>query len=169
VLPPGIQNEPRVKFDLTRRREWISVIREANGEWKFLPPPGFPNNNFIRFPDMLDEANDDGQGNNDEEGPNANGRMFVIDGPGPILDHPEGGVTGFKAEANFEEYVRVTIDGQQASGDGLKGSRASWKFDWHSQETLFVNQNTGKWVRAGAPNPNDIDAGHVPIDFPPGP
>lgn len=34
---------------------------------------------------------------------------------------------------NFQEFVRVSVNGKPLEGDGLKGSRASGKFLWYSQ------------------------------------
>lgn len=149
VYPPGIQYVPQVRFDLTRRKEGDIDLFPAGGGLKI--------DHFHEdFPVLLDEANDDIESN--QFGPNANQRMFVLDAPGIETDMAPEGLDRLEMRGNFEEFVRIDVNGQQPAYNGLQGSRASYNFDWHTQLTLERDSGTGKWKRE---NPESIGEDHI--------
>lgn len=66
--------------------------------------------------------------------------------------------------ANFEEFVRVGVKGNDPTGNQIQGSRASAKFEWHVRHKLLDNGNGG-WKRStGDVNEtaeNAVHTGHV--------
>jgi len=141
-LPEGILDEPQVKFDITRRADDVRFDR-TDGD-------------FVQFhdatmPDKLDAANDDNPQKADEQGPH-DGLLFVYDGPGRegVASEP---VTSRADRHNFEEFIRVKVDGKKPSGTGNTpiGSRASTKFYWHSRSQITKTGTAPNRVAARVP------------------
>jgi len=118
LLPAGIQNIERVKFDLTRqkhRKVWLDgTLDEASS------------------PGDDETANDDPTPEDDESYTPIQNIMFQLDGPGANVDDATGHAT-FVYRGNFDEYARVkifpsSIGAHKPSGNGLKGSRCSKKY-----------------------------------------
>jgi len=153
-LPTGILDEPKVQFDITRR---------ADAQEKSVPFVGQPKTTVLaRYPDLLDQPNDDLTNTNDEAGPYGE-YLFVEDPPGI----PRTVVFGLSKTAirfNFEEYVRVSINNPKPVGNNpsFTTSRSSLKFDWHSQ--IYVIANNGVYERA--PTYNNIGPQSDSSNFP---
>jgi hypothetical protein len=156
LQPQGVETVSFVHFDLTRRRERSAC---------FLDPSGaILAHTQAFFPDMNERANDDGTEEDESGQPNASGEVFSIDGPGVFLGAPPPGAALFVFRGNFEEFVRVAF-GEDVSGDGLRGTRASDKFLWHCRHRL-VDQG-GAWARTTGDqqetDQNDIGGTHIVI------
>jgi hypothetical protein len=141
-LPEGILNEPGLAFDITRRKHTLAAVYLGDVYVDGITEP---------YPDKLDEANDELVGDEtDEDGPYG-GLLFVLDGPGldglPAMTVPTG--RRFYGD-NFEEFVRVRLDGTRPSGNTLDGSRASDKFKWYSHSYILIDG--GVWKRAATFN-----------------
>jgi hypothetical protein len=145
-MPEGILNIPRVKFDITRRVDWVRL--DSNGG-------AFAVTGSKTIPVRLDEVNDDDPGLSDEDGP-VQGLFFVYDAPG-VASLPVAPVTSSAHRYNFEEFVRVNINGERPTGnDTIVGSRASYKFLWHSRDQ--VRKVGADWSRVAAFD--EIGEGH---------
>jgi hypothetical protein len=142
----GVENESKVTFDITRRYKQVSKYHLLDGTT--LGPFDVP------YPDKWDEVNDDPK--NDDEAKFEN-LLFVVDAPGagrrgvPIDPKLDKLGVGW----NFEEFVRVAVNGEPLEGNGLKDSRGSGKFLWYSQIQAELKQNG--WERTA--NYNKIGAG----------
>jgi hypothetical protein len=117
-----------VSFDCTRRRN-IRTFSGNHGE-----KPGVVLNE--PFPAKLDYANDDNHDNiYDEDNVPTNGFLYSWDAPGYTnIYSTNSKKIAFKASKfNFEEFVRVEINGSipNVGANGLFGSRASEKINWH--------------------------------------
>lgn len=67
---------------------------------------------------------------------------------------------------NAREYVRVSFDGTQPSGDTDQGSRCSPKKDWHMLmwiEKILFGPEGGTW-REKAGKPNEVDTEVIQLD-----
>jgi hypothetical protein len=71
--------------------------------------------------------------------------MFSVDAPGVEWDSIGPGEHYYVRRFSAEEYVRVGIN-FRPDGNGLAGSRASDKYEWHVNDTL-VDDGTGHWMR----------------------
>jgi hypothetical protein len=149
-LPEGILDEPQVTFDITRRIDTLGKTRyqAGNVEEEVL----------AQFPGDPDETNDDSH-NLDEA--TYGGLMFVFDAPGRkgwsanpawpwITVSIAQNVVKIAYRDNFEEFVRVRVDGTVPSGDGNIGSRASIKFLWHSH--VQMERSGSDWIRSESYN-----------------
>ncbi|MBK7936960.1 MAG: hypothetical protein IPJ82_07600 [Lewinellaceae bacterium] len=129
-----------VQFDCTRQRRTRTMKVTHGGT------PGNTSSSVVDFPANMDEANDDPSGSVDEDntptyvdvsfdGFPKGWRIYSWDRPG-ITDIEDGQTYAFWATKNtFKEYVRIQINnnfpGYNMNEDGLLGSRASNKIDWH--------------------------------------
>ena len=140
-MPAGILSESKVKFDITRRASAVFKLYFSDGNSALSP--------FAPYPDEADSANDDND-NSDENGP-FGGLFFVFDAPGrngfPEADSP---VQQRADTGNFEEFVRVRVDGITPAGKGNVGSRASHKFPWFSH--LKIKRVNAGWSRTDEHN-----------------
>jgi len=137
IQPPELYNHDLVKFDISRRVEMAVYWNNDDGtyteETRTLPP-------------MNEEANDDGTGTLQPEPPTQDGHMFMYDAPGitpAFAQHDQHDVV---FGGNFEEFVRVRLDGVVPSGTPTNGSRASEKYPWEVYHRLERGQ-TALWER----------------------
>ncbi|MFN0014742.1 MAG: hypothetical protein ACKVU2_09360 [Saprospiraceae bacterium] len=141
ILPNDlVMSEFFVRFDCTRRREtrsmkpkYTNALEDINADIPGGYEASWPSYaNFLHPPD---EANDDEQATDEDNTPikfNEKWRIYAWDRPS-ISNISEGSKYTFWAtKNNFEEFVRVKIDGDfPGSGNGLYGSRTSHKKNWH--------------------------------------
>jgi hypothetical protein len=152
VFPSQIGNEANVKFDVTRQAEGkIWSLNTQPPKVRLEGEKTFPNG------DLANDNVEDGPDRDNDNTP-TNNHLYSIDGPGipTIITTDEE----FIFRANFHEYVRVKIDGQQPTGNVLSGSRCSLKTPWHVRISA-INSN-GTYEQNSA-KPNDVTEGHIAI------
>lgn len=143
VLPPGIEKEADVKFDVTRDKAGRTWLLNAAGGVDAMVTFNFPSNDDLANDDsdaapIVDQSID----------PNANRHFFSIDAPRIFGDPVEEQILVIRS-LHFREWIRVRVDGEYPRGNTDQGSRCSDKFDWHSRH-LCHNRNVGgarRWVR----------------------
>ncbi len=146
VFPDDIGDENSVKFDITRQKERLSFF-VINGNT--VGPPD------ANFPVKKDLSNDDDIGIPDEDNEPKNNHIFSLDAPKALLIQAQGQAappdgTSFTYSGNFNEFVRVSFDGNKPAGNNLSGSRCSNKLIWNTQQ-VAIKQN-GTIVRNGQKN-----------------
>ncbi len=149
VFPSGIQNEPLVHFDVTRRRESF-VSQGAIGDGLLPPAERVPDD---PFENQVERPNDDGSTSDEADEPNSYGKISSADIPGlNIGSQLSLGNDALSFQANFQEFVRIGI-GAGASNDPIgntvKGSQGSLKYAWHVRQ--FFTTATGSWARDPSP------------------
>lgn len=108
-----------------------------------------------------DKANDNVEAPNadqDNDNTPTNDHIYSIDSPG--RGNREADAEEYIFRANFREFVRVKVDGQQPTGNVLSGSRCSDKKDWHLRIHAINDNGTYK---QNPDKPNDVDVGHIEI------
>jgi len=156
VQPSGVQNEPKVNFDITRQIEAMGWDQTGTN------PPEVVFSRTFQVPD--EEANDDPVAEGDESNyPNVNDHFYVEDAPGRVSDIAGSDLSVLRF--NFREFVRVKFDDTKPTGNTVDGSRCSDKFDWHARHRLI--NRSGKWVRSTGDDresgENDIGPKHITI------
>ncbi len=164
IFPAGVWDEPGVKFDITRQVAGRSWEKKSGGEFKLSKPQMFP----VDFP-AGDKPNDDQssrQDNDESTAPDANGHMYVVDGPGAD-DDDAGRAAELVIRWNFKEFVRVRFDGREPQGNKEDGSRSSDKFDWHVRHHLQRGSSSDPWTRSTGDAPetaeNDVATDHIVV------
>jgi hypothetical protein len=116
------------------------------------------------FPGSPDSSNDDLQQDDEDNEPQGSGWMYFWDAP-EWSNGQTGGALELIRKANFEDYLRVNVNGEDPSGAGLKGSRASVKRPWYSKWKL-ESFGGAYWNRSDPPRPaNDIQVGGpIPLE-----
>jgi hypothetical protein len=146
-LPEGILNEPKVKFDITRRMDLVRFDKTDGA---------FTSTHQWEMPTKFDAINDDHPGSGEDEAGPFGGLLFVFDAPGRG-DAPEAPITEMAHRYNFEEFLRVRVNGERPlEAEGvLDGSRASDKFLWHSRDQ--VKKVDGAWTRVAGYDEIGVD------------
>jgi len=145
VFPDKVGAEAKVKFDPTRQRQgkvW------GNGQVT-TDIPSFPSR---------DLPNDDPWDSDESQIPTEKNYLYTHDGPGVNTQ-----VASYDTRVmivNFNEYVRVRVDGIVPTGNATVGSRCSGKVEWHVMHDLFKN-SSGNWERNV--NGNGVHVGHVTV------
>jgi hypothetical protein len=161
LFPPGIAQEPGVKFDIARNiafREWAVMKNPPSVNPEYTPGAD----------DVFDTADkaDDDSPSYDEDVTGIGDRVYVLDGPGHEV--------GFRyadeivSRNNFTEWVRVGFNGVRPSGDNNHGSRCSEKYKWHAQYHVEWEPSSTKYQQK-ANTPNSVDANHIPLGAAPNP
>ena len=163
VFPTDIGDESSIKFDVTRQAE--AKI------WRLypFPPPDIdpppepvpveePQEIFFPDGDMANDNVDQPVADRDNDNTPTNDHIHSMDSPG--RGTREADAEEYIFRANFCEFVRVKVDGQQPTGNVLFGSRCSPKKNWHLRihainDNGTFKQNTNK--------PNDVDVEHIEI------
>ncbi len=135
LMPPGISQQPNVKFDIGRRVQSFIAEVTLNGR----------NVEATKFPVNLEDANDDPPAADESETPTASDLFYSFDAPGPI-DKFAGLSKRLVLRLSFLEFARVSFNGARPEGNGVHGSRCSDMFAWHVKSDLIVDQNR-IWVR----------------------
>ncbi|MGH7927174.1 MAG: hypothetical protein ACREQV_05215, partial [Candidatus Binatia bacterium] len=162
-----------VEWDVTRRivasRNWFLDSDGNVLDSDTLIPTAHPDE-----PDDDAGANLDGDETRSPPGPGFN-YMFSFDAPGPKpeTNSNPGLVTDIVWRINFEEYLRVNVNGKRPDESGLNAdatnpswSRASGKQEWHArfhvvdQNGVFV-PSTG--YQNEAENENEVGVGRITI------
>lgn len=156
IVPDGIGQEPGVAFDITRdiaHKDWVingTNVQQLNGNDVF---------------DKGDISDDDLAPEDDEDVTPSNNKIYSLDGPGHPLQ-PSG--DQIVSRNNFEEFVRVSFDGERPSGENDDGSRCSANIPWHAFYWVDVDPANGKYrMRAG--KLNVVDEGHLSLGSTPTP
>jgi hypothetical protein len=197
VKPAGIGLQPGIRFDITRNAE-AQVWYTGSGQPELDPA------SVRDYPSFWDKPNDESTDSSDNDNdprvltplgrPRNSDHIYSIDGPGVSSRRAVGTVVddyAFRARAqqraNFNEFVRVRLDGGQFSSD-VSGSRASIFVPWRSRLDLTKNPNPvldqngqpmsvfipdvgwrayHRWQRNNAvPGENEIVEGHKAIGNP---
>jgi len=159
IEPQGVENEPGVKFDVSRQRASNVKFEAPAGTWHTVEQTAWPSND--------EDANDDSGNVDESKVPNADHEIFVFDPPG--LDNFPLGSVKVLFRANYREYLRVRFDGQRPTSGGDSstwGARCSPKYDWHVIHTLIPDgatmykRDTGDAAQSAS---NEIKAGHISL------
>jgi hypothetical protein len=145
-LPTGILDEPQVKFTIVRRANVMARLHLANGTVVDAVRTQYPSD-----PDSANDA-----GDHDSDNAQAGGLLFVEDNPGLPTLPTSLNVVQVGVQFNFEEFVRVSVDGTRHEGDGNLASRASSKFPWYSQSQIV--RDGINWTKTN--NYNAMGAGN---------
>jgi uncharacterized protein (DUF2141 family) len=135
VYPPGIENEKRVYFDITRQcHEKFYVIYSKRGPlWWYVRKL----EKEIPWPNQVELPNDDPHNDDESDVPSQNNHMYSIDAPrlreGVWPRNSRVRIMHF----NSLEFIRVRLDAIKPSGNRVQGSRCSDYFPWHSAITLY--------------------------------
>jgi hypothetical protein len=153
VSPPGIGGEPNVAFDITRQKRQ-----------RFWTITGSTVTSLINAPFPAgDLPNDETAANDDNDPTPLNDHIYSLDGPGTgTLAWPNAFGDATVTYYNFFEFVRLRLDGTQASGNVVSGSRCSDKAPWHARISLRKNATTAL-AEQNPTYPNDVAEGHVTI------
>ena len=161
IFPPGIANEPDIKFDFARDiafREWTIA-----GSPRVVTQVHQPGEDTF---DAADAADDDGGLSDDEDVTGVGDRVYVLDGPGhPVLLNIADEVL---SRNNFKEWVRVRFYGARPTGNNNLGSRCSDKFDWHAHYWVEWDATTARYKQK-AGETNSVDQEHLPLGDAPDP
>jgi len=153
VSPSGMNEQPGVRFDISRSVEWKNWSTTAGTRTL---------QNSIPFNAFKDNPNDD-DFSTDESNIPKNDHIYVIDGPG--WRNNIANSARLELRFNFVEFVRVKINGSKfANTNGtdaapnVEGSRASPLTQWYARLDL-IDDGTGKWKRNNTPGENEINTG----------
>lgn len=86
------------------------------------------------------------------------GLLFEADTPGLKTLPVFGNLIGIGMRFNFEEFVRISVDGQFYQDNGNIASRGSDFFEWFSQVQVTRPTVPGDWARTS--NYNTMGTGH---------
>lgn len=165
VMPPGIAEQPGVKFDITRNiafKDW-----QINGNDVQPVPHATKDDSF----DPGDLSDDDTPPPNDEDvvpvvsqttGDGLGNKIYVIDSVGDGLFASS---EQYISRNNFEECVRVSFDGQRRDGNNDNGSRCSENLPWHAFYWVKRDPTGNYQMKAG--KTNVLDEGHLPLSTAP--
>ncbi|MCU0777370.1 MAG: hypothetical protein MUF86_06845 [Akkermansiaceae bacterium] len=162
LFPPGIAQEPGVKFDIARDiafREWLVTKSPFTALQNYIPG----DDDVL---DLADLADDDDPIHGDEDVTGTGDRVYVLDGPGHRV--------GFNlsdeivSRNNFNEWVRVYFNGNRPSGNNNSGSRCSSKYKWHAQYHVEWDTASSKYQQK-ANTSNSVDTNHIPLGAAPNP
>jgi len=156
VFPKDIWKEPGIQFDITRQKE-VKKWKQENGTWVESPVEAFPANDEM--------PNDDTKDTDESVSPNSDDEQFVMDAPGMVAKTATW--DGYASRRNYNEFARIQFDGIRPTGNEIKGSRCSNKYEWHARQTLVKDPQTGRWKRdsgdAVETNTNDVGDAHQPL------
>jgi hypothetical protein len=151
VLPNGIERCFSVKFDISRRRHEIAKLTDSYGQ---------DYENAFVFSEMHEEPNDDGIEYDESTAPTSEGHLYVIDAPG--LNELRVDWEKFSLRSTFQEFMRVSFDGDAPAGNQLLGSICSSYFDWNS--FLTIRRDASKrpsWFRCNVEGKEEHAEGGV--------
>ena len=153
VYPKDVWKISRIKFDIARqmkcfdriRPRYVTSIQDRFIDWpdKWRP---------IRWP-RTELPNDDPPNEGDESlCLSREGHMYVVDAPGfkhviynDKRDWPNWRnriyFGGLFSTSNFNEFMRVRLDGVRPSGNRVDGSRCSDYYKWHCAFCLVPDPN----------------------------
>ena len=159
VTPADVETKlTRVKFDLARH--WQFRV------WKATTDDSTPTIVAdIPWPDLWEDPNDDPDDTDESNKVNANGRMYVVDAPSLKANDPPTLTNRLWAKSNFEEFARVSFNGQRPSGNDIQGSIVSPRYAWHSEVAIIWDAALDEWRRTTAAEGgnNTLGPGNVPI------
>jgi hypothetical protein len=172
VLPSGVGSEPNVKFDITRR-----IQRTA---WQRLDGE-YISQTTTNFPDEVENANDDPNEEDESTRPDGYDTMYSLDAPSLPLQMRIPGAPLFSQlhhnyDANFQEFMRVSFDGDTPAGPGVQGTQGSFNFHWHANILIRHYAIVDAWGRAKDDGSTDgpdesvfnaVGEGHRPLDYAP--
>jgi hypothetical protein len=167
VQPAGVGDEPNVNFEVTRQK--------GSTDWALImaTPPHLVANFLKKDPIPMpagDTANDDiDQG--DKSNFPKNDHIYSVDGPASVLGGVDAraNVAQIIHRRNFNEFVRVSFNGQRPAGNTNSGSRCSPKIQWHSVLSMEqLNPNALGLTFGPVPGaPNESALGHIDNPQPP--
>jgi hypothetical protein len=166
VRPSGAM--PGVVFDVTRQIEariWVPNFPAA-----FQTNIFWPGRSAYTMAGptsaQIEQPNDDGKQYDEDNTPSASGFIFSADIPtigsydkNANLPYPFPGYYG----GNFLEWVRVSFDGQQPSGNSIRGSKASVSIDWKLYMWNMFQRGSISIIK------EDVGRGYVDQNTPPPP
>jgi hypothetical protein len=158
IFPPDAGSIPQVKFDIGRQIE--------GQEWNVINNTVTPNGAAYGPLSSNDIATDDGAQTDESLNP-VNNHLYSYDSPGTAFQTIQTSssgdtITQVIIRKNFNEFVRVSFDGNVPSGNTLAGSRCSHKVPW--QMALWVWKSGTNTIYQNRPGkPLTITTGHTPI------
>ena len=155
VSPEGVWNQAGIQFDVTRRKE--------QAYWKVNLQGLVYAHEYFEFPEKNEEANDDAYTDDETHEPDASGYMWSIDAP-RVIYGPQLYQQLEVQRWNMEEFVRVSFDGTDPSGNGTQGSRCSGRLYWHCCHRLEADDDTFWWQRTTG---DEEVAGVNDVGYPP--
>lgn len=145
MSPSDIGNETGIIFDIGRQiefKDWTidgGVVAERK-PWKTFPAG--------------DICNDDSNQSDEDDTPK-NNHIYVIDGPGEFNNGVHDQVV---SRNNFNEFVRVRLDGNALDGNNDNGSRCSDEVKWH---VFYWVEKDGTKYKMRAGKTNEVEEGHI--------
>ena len=112
----------------------------------------------------IDEANDENPTKDDNDNNPNEDHIYSIDAPSQINQAPYKELV---SRWNFLEFVRISLDNKEPTGNSTSGSRASDKIKWHVRMWSKKDATGNYQPRVGKDADNKIAEGHEPIEPPP--